>query len=475
MEHTEKKNNAGRIALAVAAVVVLAAGLIAVIVTGLGTAVDSTQTDTAQVEIVETAGTVPADGNPQDETAKGSYTAADATVIAAADTVVATAGDKTLTNGQLQVYYWMEVQNFLSNYGSYASYFGLDYTQPLDTQVCGVSETGCTWQQFFLASALNSWRNYQAMAAEAEKADYQLEESVRDQLDTLEEALTQNAQLYGFDSAEAFLAQNLGAGASMADYAHFMELYYPGVMYYNALCEANAPTDAEVEAYFTENEQAYLESGLSREDKYVDVRHILIMPEGATSENIRTETFPEEAWQASREKAEALLKQWEESDKTEDTFAAMAMAHSQDGSASEGGLYTDVAKGQMVENFESWCFDDSRKTGDSGLVETEFGYHVMYFVSSRPVWPDYAKSELSNERANQLLSDILEQYPMEADFSKMVLGYVSLTGETRTDTVAEETKEHLFSEENRPALIIAAVSAAMLAGVYYLLDKKERG
>ena len=72
------------------------------------------------------AATIPADGNPDDETAKGTYTASDADVIAAKDTVVARIGDKTLTNGQLQMFYWTEVRNFLSGYGAYASMLGLD-------------------------------------------------------------------------------------------------------------------------------------------------------------------------------------------------------------------------------------------------------------------------------------------------------------------------------------------------------------
>ena len=34
----------------------------------------------------------------------------------------------------------------------------------------------------------------------------------------------------------------------------------------------------------------------------------------------------------------------------------------------------------MVQTFNDWCFDEARKTGDSGIVKTQFGYHIMYFV-----------------------------------------------------------------------------------------------
>ena len=52
------------------------------------------------------------------------------------------------------------------------------------------------------------------------------------------------------------------------------------------------------------------------------------------------------------------------------------------GSASTGGLYADVAPGDMVDEFNDWCFDASRKPGDTGIVQTEFGFHVMYFVKN---------------------------------------------------------------------------------------------
>ena len=39
-----------------------------------------------------------------------------------------------------------------------------------------------------------------------------------------------------------------------------------------------------------------------------------------------------------------------------------------------------IYEGWAVESFDKWCFDSSRKPGDTGMVETEYGYHVIYFV-----------------------------------------------------------------------------------------------
>ena len=470
----KKKMTPGRIALVVSAVVVLAALVAALVYAGMNVTVTSEEKTEATVEsVAETeAATIPADGNPDDETAKGTYTASDADVIAAKDTVVARIGDKTLTNGQLQMFYWTEVRNFLSGYGAYASMLGLDTTKPLDVQTCAMADTSCTWQQFFLASALNSWRNYQATAAEAEKSGYQLDADMQAQLDSAVENLEMTAEMYGYESAQALLLSDVGPGADVEDYQHFLNLYYTGSMYFSDLCEKDEPTEQEVEDYFTANEEAYASSGLTRDTKTVDVRHVLIMPEGATSENIRTETFEDAAWESSRAKAEELLKQWEQGDKSEESFAELAKAHSQDGSAADGGLYTGVQEGQMVTAFNDWCFDDIRQPGDYGLVKTEFGYHLMFFVDSQPVWKESAKSDLISARANETLSAILEAYPMEAEFDKILLGFVDLNAEAE-ETEAEEQSVEPAAEGDSRVWIIAGVAAVLLTAAAFGFRRKE--
>ena len=432
------KATPGKIAIAVAAVVVLLAVLIALLASGMsnqtelentaGNTENATMPTAATME--ETApATIPADGNPDDETCKGTYTASDAEVLAAADRVVATAGDKELTNSRLQVYYWMEVQNFLSNYGAYAAYFGLDYTQPLDTQVCGIAEGG-TWQQFFLASALQTWQNYQSMAAEAAAAGYELNEEMRSMLDNLAQTMEENAVANGYESGETMLAHNVGNAATMEDYGYYLELMSHGYDYYADSVSGFVPTQEEIEAYYTENEAAYIESGLSKDDLFVDVRHILVFPEGGTTAEDGTTTYSDEEWAACEASAQAILDAWLAGEKTEESFAALANEKSADGgSNTNGGLYEDVVVGQMVPNFENWCFDASRQAGDYGLVKTEYGYHVMYFVGSDPCWISYVESDIVTERSNNFVNETVAKYPLTVDYSAILLAESGLGAE----------------------------------------------
>ncbi len=129
-----------------------------------------------------------------------------------------------------------------------------------------------------------------------------------------------------------------------------------------------------------------LYTGRSREEiGTVNVRHILI---SATTE-IDEELSDEEKAEAEKAKADAkaeadeLLADFLAGEKTAEAFGKLADEHTQDtGSIGNGGLYENVAPGDMVAAFDEWIFDEARKEGDTAVVESEYGYHVMYFVGA---------------------------------------------------------------------------------------------
>ena len=420
---------AGKIALLVTLAVAAVAVVIALILGGKGgtTPAETTvPTTTPAASEPAVAMTVPADGNPDDVTCKGSYSVSDEEIAGLADKVVATMGDAELTNAELQVYYWMQVYDFLNQYGAYASMFGLDYTQPMDCQLS--IEGTMTWQQYFLDSALIAWTNYQAMYHDAEANGYELDQEYLDYLAEMPDTMAENAVEMGYESADAMVQRDMGAGASLDSYLKYLNTYYVGYMYYGDSLEKMAVTDADIEAYFDEHAAEYLENGLEKtDDSYVDVRHILISPEGGTTAEDGTTTYSDEEWAAAEKKANEVLNEWLTKNPDEDGFSVMAETYSQDpGSATSGGLYEDVYKGQMVAEFEEWCFDASRQYGDYGIVKTTYGYHIMYFVGSDLIWKVTAENDLMVEKGNEFLANLLEKYSAEIDYSAIALGNVDL-------------------------------------------------
>ncbi|MDY3225740.1 MAG: peptidylprolyl isomerase [Candidatus Faecousia sp.] len=145
----------------------------------------------------------------------------------------------------------------------------------------------------------------------------------------------------------------------------------------------------------------------------VNVRHILIQPTHAEDEaedaHADGETYSEEELSIARTTAENLLTQWKAGEATEESFATLANENSADGDGTTGGLYENVAPGQMVSAFNDWCFDSSRKPGDTGVVQTDYGFHVMYFVGYTDMtYRDYQiESELRSADAEKWHEDTL--------------------------------------------------------------------
>ena len=148
----------------------------------------------------------------------------------------------------------------------------------------------------------------------------------------------------------------------------------------------------------------------------VDVRHILFQVDSSSLDS-SSETYDADLQalkDAAKAKAEDALTQWQSNGGTEDAFAALANLLSEDtGSNTNGGLYTKVLKGQMVTEFNDWCFDPARKAGDTGIVYNEgsyTGYHVMYFVGQDvPAWQVSVEKHKASEDYNTWTESLLEQ------------------------------------------------------------------
>lgn len=382
---------------------------------------------------------------------KDSYTVEDKKAVKKMDAVVATMGGQELNNAQLQIYYWNEVYGFLNNYSYYLSYLGFDYTAPLSEQVCYFDQT-LTWEQYFLDSAIQVWQSNVAFAQIAKEKGFTLPEDYQADLDGMEENLQKSATEGGYESLDAMVQESFGAGVTFEDYFEYMEVYYLGYAYFEQLYDAIDPTDADIEAYFTANEEALAAEGIKKDGTYtVDVRHILVMidnivaemekeegstdaqtEEGETTEDGETteedDKYTDEQWAACLAAAQKIYDEWLAGDKTEEHFGELAnkYSHDQDGKVTNGGIYTFVEEGDMVEDFNSWCFEEGRKPGDTDIVKTQFGYHVMYFVGSEETWFTQTRSAYISAESNKIVEDALNQFTVEINYKKIVLTNVEL-------------------------------------------------
>ena len=134
-------------------------------------------------------------------------------------------------------------------------------------------------------------------------------------------------------------------------------------------------------------------------DEYntVNIRHILLSSATYGSD------------EAAKAKAEELLAGFTGG---ADAFAALANEYSEDtGSNTNGGLYENVGKGEMVESFDAWIYADGRKAGDTGIVKSDYGYHVMFFVGEGDIaWHVQANNALKNAQYSKDSAEINAKY-----------------------------------------------------------------
>lgn len=141
----------------------------------------------------------------------------------------------------------------------------------------------------------------------------------------------------------------------------------------------------------------------------VSVRHCLVEFEAEDENNVT-----DEEKEAAYKKAKELYDSWLAGDKTEDSFKTLVTENSADtGSTENGGLYENIRiSDNYVTSFIDWSFDDARKAGDSGIIETEYGYHIMYFVSDNTDDVDW-KNTIRTEKGNAAFEEYHESLMAE--------------------------------------------------------------
>ena len=155
---------------------------------------------------------------------------------------------------------------------------------------------------------------------------------------------------------------------------------------------------------------AIFESRNTHDYALPNARHILISV---------SDTTDEEAMATAKETAEKLLAEYEAGEHTEDAFAAIGDAAYADGTAAESARYEDITPGQMVEDFENWCFDASRQVGDTGIVESTYGYHVMYFSG---FGTNYRMKLVEDEQRGNVYTDWLTATTENASYETVASG-----------------------------------------------------
>ena len=434
------------------------------------------------------------------------------------NTVALTIGENKISNAELNYYFIDSVNQFYTQYGSYASMLGLDVTKPLNEQVLS-GEDRQTWADDFLESAIEKVTATYALVAEAKANGYTLPEEAVASIDSAMETMELYATAYGYSNVKTYLKAMYGNGTTEKGLRNYYEMTELARYYQDNYRESLTYSDDDLRAAEAENYGKYssfnynyyylnsynfiedqsedttdytaeqkaegakkaeeaakaLTTGISTVEEFdaaiaalpinaekdsaasysstdvsynsifagyadwmtdesrkagdmtyaantatdeegnetvsgyyvvmfgsrndntyplANVRHILVGFEGGTYNSTTGMTdYTEEEKAAAWTEAEAILNEWKSGEATEESFAALANEKSDDGDGTTVGLYEDIYPGQMVSAFEDWCFD-AREVGDTDIVETEYGCHIMFYSGdSETTYRDYLITE----------------------------------------------------------------------------------
>ena len=152
-----------------------------------------------------------------------------------------------------------------------------------------------------------------------------------------------------------------------------------------------------------------------------DVRHILI--QFPTDENGKTKKLTDAEKAKYKANAQAILDEYLKNP-TEENFAALAKEKTADtGSKDNGGLYEDLnSSTNFVQPFKDWYLDSSRKAGDTGIIESDYGYHVMYYSKAKGVsWEESVKTTIVNEKIEAFYTEKVDALITSVDANSLVL------------------------------------------------------
>lgn len=342
--------------------------------------------------------------------------------------VVATFGDHTLTSATFSYFYWASYTSFLNYYGSEAQNI-LDLYTPLDQQM--YSEE-LTWQDYFIENAFMAYKQYCTLNDLADAAGFELSETAQNTLANAENELGEIAKSMGFETAEEYLTANYGSGATMENYKDYIHDHFVVQEYTAQLQSGFNYTDEEVEAYYDENAEEYLNNGVQKIDtKMAKLRYLMILPAEQTDENYEQldATFNE------------MLADWETwEDKSEEGFMSFGEKWSEKGFAQD---YLDaVAPGTVdFSYFDEWVFGEPRTLGDTRTYYKESGDYMFFYIGETDeiYWRSQARYDMSYDAFTTFMLEKIEGYEFTSYPENIIISQSEdLYDDTVIDVIEEE-------------------------------------
>ena len=367
------------------------------------------------------------------------------TYLATHETYVVVNGE-AVNKVEFDYQYNLTKNNYITQYGSYLTYFGLDTSKDLSTQM--YSDT-LTWQDYFEQNAVESLKQNKALMAEAKAAGFTYDTT--DEYNTFKETIKTSAAAAGVSDKE-YVRSIYGSYATMGRIEEYVKNDMVMNAYYQKLKEDNAPSDDEIQSYYEENKATYdsvdyrlttIEADLPTEPtELADPVEATTAPDADTDGTATTDTTQDTAYQPSdAEIAKAMEDAKVLADDAEKTVAKDGEAHENEKKSSVNYLISD------------WLFDDARKAGDTTVI-TNDNSHCYYAVAFEKRYLDETPSAdvrviipTEDKTGEEILEEWKNGAATEDSFAELCKKYTQDTSAVENGGLFEQVTKTGMTEE----------------------------
>lgn len=368
------------------------------------------------------------------------------TYLATHETYVVINGEE-VNKVEFDYVYNTSKNNYITQYGSYLSYFGLDTSKDLSTQM--YSET-LTWKDYFEQNAVESLKQNKALMAEAKAAGFTYDTT--DEYNTFKETIKTSAAAAGVSDKE-YVRSIYGSYATMGRIEEYVKNDMVMNAYYQKLQEDNAPGDDEIQSYYEENKATYdsvdyrlttIEADLPTEPTELadPVEETVADTTGSTDGTAATDSTQDTAYQPSdAEIAKAMEDAKVLADDAEQTVAKDGEAHENEKKSSVNYLISD------------WLFDDARKAGDTTVI-TNDNSHCYYVVAFEKRYLDETPSAdvrviipTEDKTGEEILEEWKNGAATEDSFAELCKKYTQDTSAVENGGLFEQVTKTGMTEE----------------------------
>lgn len=402
------------------------------------------------------------------------------TYLATHETYVVINGEE-VNKVEFDYVYNTSKNNYITQYGSYLSYFGLDTSKDLSTQM--YSDT-LTWQDYFEQNAVESLKQNKALMAEAKAAGFTYDTT--DEYNTFKETIKTSAAAAGVSDKE-YVRSIYGSYATMGRIEEYVKNDMVMNAYYQKLQEDNAPSDDEIQSYYEENKATYdsvdyrlttIEADLPTEPTELadPVEETAADTTGTTDGTAATDSTQDTAYQPSdAEIAKAMEDAKVLADDAEQTVAKDGEAHENEKKSSVNYMISD------------WLFDDARKAGDTTVI-TNDNSHCYYAVAFEKRYLDETPSAdvrviipTEDKTGEEILEEWKNGAATEDSFAELCKKYTQDTSAVENGGLFEQVTKTGMTEElsnwifdnSRQAGDTVAITVSDTAYVLYYIGQDQ--